>query len=389
MSRDHLNHPSYQRTWVEVSLSAIKSNILNFAKLVGGVNKLMPAIKADAYGHGAIAVSRVALDTGCERLAVATAMEGEELRIAGINADIQILGASLPEEITLALQYDMILSIHEIKSAIIINKAAENLNKIARVHLKVDTGMGRLGILPKNILFAAKTIQSLKNLELEGLFMHLADASDESYSFKQLDNFNIAIEHLQSNDIYIPIKHATSSIGAILYEKTHFDLIRPGAGIYGFHSPTWVRDSFPLRAAMSWHCVVVQVKDYPPGLSLGYNRTFTTHRPMKVAVLPIGYADGYIREFSNHVDILINGKRAPIVGMISMDYTMADVTDIDDVETGTIVTLIGNDKNDKITVEELADKGETIPYTITTNLGRRPGRFYTVDEGDNINYLNQ
>ncbi len=380
MNRDHLNHPSFKRSWVEVDLSAIKENISRFAKLVGGAKHIMPAVKADAYGHGAIAISRVALDAGCERLAVATVLEGEELRVAGINSYIHILGSSLPEEIPIALEDDMTLSIHEIDAARIINDEAGKLGKIAKVHLKVDTGMGRLGILPENILFAARSIDVLPNLELEGLFMHLADASDEPYSLRQLSRFKEAIDSLEDVGINVPIKHATSSTGAILFKETHYDMIRPGAGIYGFHSPTWIRDLFPLSPAMSWHCVVIQVKDYPPGLSLGYNRTFTTHRPMRIAVLPIGYADGYLREFSNHADVLINGRRAPVVGMISMDYTMADVTDIEGVKTGTEVTLIGRQGNEEITVEELADHAETIPYIITTCLGRRPGRCYTINE---------
>ena len=378
MNKDHLNHPSYQRSWVEVDLTAIKENLIHFGSLVGGTKNIMPAVKADAYGHGAIAISRVALDVGCKRLAVATVLEGEELRVAGINADIQILGSSLPDEIPLALQYDMIISIHEIGAIPVINNEASKLGIKARVHLKVDTGMGRLGILPENILFAARNIDAMPNLILEGLFMHFADSSDEPYSFSQLSRFNKAISILEDVGIDIPIKHAASSIGAILYKDAQFDLIRPGAGIYGFHSPTWMRDSFPLIPAMSWHSVVIQVKDYPPGLSLGYNRTFVTRRPSRIAVLPIGYADGYLRSFSNHADVLINGTRAPIVGMISMDYSMADITEIEAVNIGTDVTLIGKDGDEEITVEELADNANTIPYIITTCLGRRPGRCYTI-----------
>ena len=378
MNKDHLNHPSYQRSWVEVDLTAIKENLIRFGDLVGGTEYIMPAVKADAYGHGAIAISRVALDAGCKRLAVATVLEGEELRVAGINTDIQILGSSLPDEIPLALQYNMILSIHEVGAISVINTEAGKLGVKARVHLKVDTGMGRLGILPENILFAARSIDAMPNLVLEGLFMHFADSSDEPYSFSQLSHFNKAISILEDVGIDIPVKHAASSIGAILYKDAHFDLIRPGAGIYGFHSPTWMRDSFPLIPAMSWHSVVIQVKDYPPGLSLGYNRTFITRRPSRIAVLPIGYADGYLRSFSNHVDVLINGARAPIVGMISMDYSMADITEIEDVKIGTDVTLIGKDGAEEITVEELADNANTIPYIITTCLGRRPGRCYTI-----------
>ncbi len=380
MNKNHLNHPSFQRSWVEVNLTAIKNNLRSFGELMGSTAKVMPAVKADAYGHGAIAISRAALDVGCERLAVATVLEGEELRVAGINADIQILGSSLPDEIPVALHYDMTLGIHEIPAIKFINEEAKKQQKKAKVHLKVDTGMGRLGILPENILFAARNVDAASNLELEGLYMHLADASDESYSQSQLQRFRKAAEVLADVGIEVLLKHASSSTGAILFPDSRFDLIRPGAGVYGYHSPTWIGEFMPLEPALSWHSVVVQVKDYPPGLSLGYNRTFTTRRPTRIAVIPIGYGDGYLRSFSNHTDVLINGRRAPVVGMISMDYSMADVTGMDNISTGTDVTLIGRDGDEIITVEELADKGGTIPYIITTCLGRRPGRCYTITE---------
>ncbi len=376
MAFEHLRHPSYHRSWVEVDLSAIAENARHFAQHISSDVGMMPEVKADAYGHGAIAVSRTLLDNGCRRLAVATVLEGEELRVSGIMAPIHILGASLPEEIEPALRNDLTLSLHDMGLAELISAEALNQNKTARVHLKIDTGMGRLGVLPENVLAAAQKIIELPCLSLEGIFMHFADASDESYSHSQLERFNKAISNLEEAGIDVPVKHAASSIGAILYPEAHFNLIRPGAGIYGFHSPGWVNSEFPVAPAMSWYCVVIQVKDYPAGLSLGYNRTFTTRRPTRIAVLPVGYADGYLIAFSNKAEVLINGKRAPVVGMISMDYAMVDVTEMTDVTVGTKVTLVGKDGDNRITVEELAAHANTIPYIITTCLGRRPGRCY-------------
>lgn len=376
MQTKNLRHPSFHRSWVEVDLSAIAENTRHFAQHLSPGTGMMPEVKADAYGHGAIAVSRVLLDSGCKRLAVATVLEGEELRVAGIMAPIHILGASLPEEIEPALQNDLTLSLHEMGLAEIINAEALRQQRVARVHLKIDTGMGRLGVLPENVIQAAQKIISLPGLMLEGIFMHFADAADQSYSQSQLERFNVAIRNLEEADIHVPIKHAASSIASILYPEAHFDLVRPGAGIYGFHSPGWIGEQFPVKPAMSWHCIVIQVKDYPAGLSLGYNRTFTTRRPTRIAVLPVGYADGYLLDFSNKAQVIINGKRAPIVGMISMDYSMADVTDMPEVAVGTKVTLVGEDQGCRVTLEELAAYANTIPYTITTCLGRRPGRCY-------------
>jgi alanine racemase len=233
-----------------------------------------------------------------------------------------------------------------------------------------------LGILPENVVAVATTIAKLPGLLLEGVFMHFADAADEAYSREQITRFETALAALTEAGISIPLRHAASSAAAVLYPQARYDLIRPGAGIYGFHSPEWLHDSLPLIPALSWKCLVIQVKDYPPGSSLGYNRTFTTRRPTRIAVLPVGYADGYLRSFSNHTAVLIHGAKAPVVGQISMDYTMVDVTDLPAVEIGTEATLIGSNGDRRITLEDLARRAETIPYTIACGLGRRPGRIY-------------
>lgn len=377
-----LSHPSYHRSWIEVDLNAIQENFRRFQALVGPTVAIMPEIKADAYGHGAVAVGKTLLEAGAERLVVATCLEGEELRSAGITAPIHILGASLPEEVPYAIAKDLSLSLHEMELATIISLEAVKQNKTAVVHLKIDTGMGRLGILPEEAPRAALQIARLPNLKLEAVFMHFADAGDESYSLYQLKRFHDAYCHLAEAGVHVPLRHAASSVAAILYPESHFDMIRPGAGIYGFHSPAWIAQRFPVVPALSWKCVVIQTKDYPPGSHLGYNRTFTTRRPTRVAVLPVGYADGYLREFSNRADVLIQGRRAPVVGMISMDYTMVDVTDLPEVAVGSEVTLIGENGGDRITVEELAAHANTIPYVITTCLGRRPGRCYVRRYGE-------
>ncbi len=371
-----LSHPSHHRSWIEVDLDAIAENVRRFQTLVGDGGEVMPCVKADAYGHGAVAVARSAVAAGATRMVVATCLEGEELRAAGITVPVHILGASLPEEVAPALAADLCLSLHDMDLARLVGLEAVKKNKVAAVHLKIDTGMGRLGILPEAAASAARQIAELPGVELAGVFMHFADAGDEAYSRQQLVRFNDARRVLTEAGVKAPRAHAAGSAAAILYPAARFRMIRPGAGIYGYHAPAWLGERFPLRPALSWKCVVVQLKDYPQGSSLGYNRTFTTRRPTRVAVLPVGYGDGYLRGFSNKADVLIRGRRAPVVGMISMDYVLADVTDLPEVQVGSEVTLIGADGGDRVTVEELAAHAGTIPYCITTGLGRRPGRCY-------------
>lgn len=386
MTLPHLHHPSFHRSWLEVDLAAIRENIMRFHDLCGPKVQIMPAVKGDAYGHGAVAVARAALQAGCTRLAIATALEGEELRAAGIEAPLQILGASLPEEVPSAVAHGLTFSLHDVTLAELVSVEAVRQRKTVKVHIKVDTGMGRLGILPEKVVDAAVEISRLPGLELEGAFMHFADAADEAYSKQQLKRFNAALAAFDAAGVHIKIRHAASSVAAVLYADARFDMVRPGAGIYGFHDPEWLHDVLPLVPALSWKSLVIQVKDYPPGSSLGYSRTFVTRRPTRIAVLPVGYADGYPRACSNHASVLVEGVPAPVVGTISMDYTMVDVTDLPEVAIGTEVTLIGESGDNRVTVEELARHAGTIPYIVTCGLGRRPGRVY-VDRPDPTNDL--
>jgi len=374
-NRPELKHPSLHRTWVEVDLDAIEANLHAFQALVGPQTRILAPVKADAYGHGAVPTARALLRAGAARLAVATAAEGAELRQGGIAAPIQVLGALLPEEVEEAVAHGLTLSLHELDLARLASLAAADLNRTASVHLKIDTGMGRLGILPADAGRAAAEIARYPHLRLEGVFMHFAEAADEAYSREQIRRFEEALAVLDAAGVQGLLRHAANSTAAILYPESRYDFIRPGLGLYGMHDPAWTADRLPLRPALTWKCLVIQVKDYPPGHSLGYNRTFTTTRPTRVAVLPLGYADGYQRAYSNRADVLIHGRRARVVGMVSMDYAMADVTGLDNVTVGTDVTLLGADGDERIPAEELAALGgDVIPYEITTRIGPRVGR---------------
>ncbi len=376
MSSAKLSHPTLHRSWVEINLQAVADNLRHFRQIVGPHPLLMPAVKADAYGHGAVPIAQAAIAGGANRLAVATAHEGQILREAGIGLPIQILGATLPEEVNLAVHYNLTLSVHELYIAQLAALAAHKENRTVPLHLKIDSGMGRLGILPEDAVAAAAEIASYPGIRLEGVFMHFADPADLPYSRWQIDEFNRATRALEAAGVKNFLRHASSSGAILLHQDAHFDLVRPGCGIYGYLSPGWLAHEQRFTPVMTWKSTVIQIKDYPPGRNLGYSRTYTTRRPTRVAVLPVGYADGFRREFSNRGFVLIRGRRAPVVGMVSMDYTIVDVTEIPDLEVGAVATLLGEDREERITAEEMAEWGQTIPYCLTTGIGSRVGRHY-------------
>ncbi len=375
-----LPHPSLHRTWVEIDLDAIAENTRRLKRLAGGA-LLMPALKADAYGHGAARVAGAVLRGGADRLGVATCLEGQALREAGFGVPVQVFGACLPEEVAPAVRSGLTLSLHELHIAHLVSLAAVDAGVRAAVQLKIDTGMGRLGILPENAVEAAREIFDLPGLCFEGVFMHFAEPGDGAYSRFQLERFAAACAALERAGISGFLRHAASSAACVLYPEARFDMIRPGSAVYGYFSPAPVAERFPLLPAMSWRSAVIQVKDYPAGNSLGYGMTFTTSRPTRVAVLPVGYADGYVRAFSNRARVLVGGRRVPVVGMVSMDYAMVDVTGVGDVHPGTVATLLGADGGDAITPEELAEWGGTIPYCLTCGIGSRVGRQYVEADG--------
>ncbi len=366
-------HPSYNRSWIEINLKNIAKNIKNLKAFIHNDVEILHVIKANGYGHGTTEVAKTVIGAGASRLGVTNCLEGEELRKEGITSPIIILGVLLPEEVETAIANDLTISIHNEDNAILASLAGVRQKKKVKIHLKIDTGMSRLGIMPTDALPILHKISKFPNLEIEGIFTHLAEAKNLDYTTGQLNLFIETIKNLEKNGYTFALKHTANSEASIGNPKSWFSLIRPGIATYGINN---TNTQLSLKPALAWKSSIVQIKEYPKNTFLGYNRTFKTERYSKIAILPLGYADGYRRELSNKSSVLIDGKRCRVVGAVSMDTIMVDITDIknDSVTIGSIATLIGTDKNESITVNELTDMlHDTIPYEILCGISSRVG----------------
>ncbi|MBA7498203.1 Alanine racemase 1 [subsurface metagenome] len=354
-------------TWTEVNLDAIAQNVRNIKKLIGEKKELMAVVKGNAYGHDILEVSSVVLKNGASRLAVARLEEGIFLRKAGIVIPILILGLTLKQQAELLVSYNITPTVCEYEIIEKLSESATKEDKVVKVHLKVDTGMRRIGIFSHDILRFIKRVRALKNVEIEGIFTHfsVADEKDKTYTEKQFRKFMGVLTTLEKEGIRIPIKHVSNSATLLDLPHMWLDLVRPGISMYGLYPSTEVQKTIKLIPAHSFKTRIVFLKELPMGESIGYGRTYTTNqRRTKVASLPLGYADGYNRLLSNQVEVLVRGRRFPIIGRICMDQTMIDVTNLPQVEIGDEVVLWGRQGEEEITVEEIAEKIGTINYEI-------------------------
>ncbi len=338
----------------------------------------MAVVKANAYGHGAVDVSRALAQAGVTRLAVATVHEGIALREAGINGNILVLGALLDSHVQELFSYRLTPVINEQRLLSQLAKEAEAANKPLSIHIKVDTGMGRLGLPASELMTFLDAFPRWKSLRIEGFMTHLADSDgdDSSHTEQQLKSFCGLLEQVEQRGMTVPFVHVANSAAIIRYPQSHFSMVRPGIMLYGYHT---LPDAVPcpqLQPVLSLRTTVMQLRTIKPGETVSYNRTFVAKRPSTIAVLPIGYADGYNRQLSNKGFVLIDGKRAPIVGLICMDMTMVDVTDIPSVRVGDSVTLIGRQGQEAIWADEIAGWTGTIPYETLCAIGSRIPRVY-------------
>ncbi len=355
-------------TWTEVNLDAIAQNVRNIKKLIGEKKELMAVVKGNAYGNDIFEVSSVALKNGASRLAVARLEEGIFLREAGIVVPILILGLTLKQQVELLVLHSLTPTVSEYGMIEKLSELAFEKGKKVKVHIKIDTGMGRIGISPNNVLNFIKKINILKNVEIEGIFTHfsVADEKDKTYTEKQFSKFTEVLTILEKEGIIIPIKHVGNSAALLDLPHMWLDLVRPGISIYGLYPSREVQKSVKLIPAHTFKTRIVFLKELPAGEYISYGRTYATRQKRTViASLPVGYADGYNRLLSNQGEVLVRGTRSPVIGRVCMDQTMIDVTNIPQAEIGDEVVLWGRQEQEEITIEEIADKIGTINYEIT------------------------
>lgn len=356
-------------TWLEIDLQAIANNVREIKRIVGPRCQIMGVLKADAYGHGAVHTARTVLQHGATYLAVATLGEARKLREARIAAPILILGYTPPWQVREALRSDVQLAVFDVDVARELSLAAEELRRTAQVHLKVDTGMGRLGTEPNAALPLLQLLRDLPGVEAVGLFTHLAtaDSADATLATEQLQRWEALLDEVTRAGLRPPLVHAANGPTILRYPSAHYDLVRPGLLMYGLHPSPETPCPPQFRPALQWKTEVAQVKIIPAGASVSYGATWIAPRPSRIATIPVGYADGFRRSPSWR-EVLVRGQRAPLVGRVCMDYTMLDVSEVPGVRGGDEVVLIGSQGDDRITVEEVATWLGTINYEVIASI---------------------
>ena len=361
-----------------IDLQAIKYNLAIMKNAIKKDTNIIAIVKANGYGHGAVEIAKTALEAGCSHLAVAFPQEGVILRQAGITAPILILGLIAPQEAQTCIDNNLIVTIAMAEHLPPLITAAQNSNTTAQTFLKIDTGMNRIGTDTQNAINLASKIKETDHIELLGLFTHFASAggSDLSYAKLQLARFQATIEQLEKLQLKPDLVSAAASSAILNFPESHFNLVRAGVAMYGLHPSAHLQKKYQLQPALSLTTNISYIKKLPANSSIGYEMTYQTKEDTYIATLPLGYADGYNRLFSNKAHVLINGKRYKIAGNVCMDQLMVDLGQDSTIKVGDEVTLIGKQKNDAITLEELADLACTINYELACNLSLRVPRIY-------------
>lgn len=364
--------------WVEIDLSAIKHNVKEAMKVVGNNVRIMAVVKANAYGHGAAQVARAACEAGATCLGVAIPGEGALLREAGIIQPIHVLSEAAIDAAPVILKYDLTATIYTLKAARALSEAARQRGTTVKVHVKVDTGMNRVGLSPERAADFLREINDLKGLEVEGIFTHFSEADDpeSDYTNYQIRRFKQLLAELEEQGICPPVKHAANSAAVYLHPDSHFDMVRIGISLYGLHPSEVTRGRINLMPAFSLKARLSYVKQLASGEGVSYNRTYTTVQDTVIGTVPAGYGDGYSRLFSNKVQVLIGGGRHPAVGNICMDQFLVDLGAGSIAKADDEVVLIGRQGGEEISVDELASILGTINYEIVCMINARVPRVY-------------
>jgi alanine racemase len=379
--------------WAEVDLNAIANNARELRRRTRPQAKLMAIVKANGYGHGAAEVGRTALANGAEWLGVARLPEAVALREAGLAAPILVFGYTPPADAARLIDYDLRQSVYSLDAARAYSAVAEARGRRIRVHLKVDTGMGRLGMVPaapggQNLGHAvdggfireASDLARLPGLEMEGIFTHFAasDSADRSYARRQLALFIDVVSALRANGIEFELRHAANSAAVIAMPESHLDLVRPGIALYGLRPSAEVDLSgIFLKPAMTLKTRIVHLKPVPAGTCISYGMTYRTPHPTVIATVPAGYADGYRRQFSSNGEMIVHGHRVPVIGRVCMDLTMLDVGAVPEVRVEDEVVIFGRQGAEFISADDLAHALGTINYEIVCDVTARVPRVYT------------
>jgi alanine racemase len=362
----------------EIDLRALRANYRALNAYANGA-KIMAVVKADAYGHGAVEIASTLRDEGCGHFAVATVEEAGELRAAGISERIYLLGGFFAEQSQRIVELNLIPPLFDLTIIAPLDRAAERLGRRDfPVHLKLDTGARRLGISPGDLDEAIEALHDARALTLEGVFTLLASAGDPSspVTNQQLQVFNRVIDRLRSAGFDLPVNHVANSAAMVLRPDAHFNLMRPGLSLYGLPPVQAVRDKIELRPVMTFKTRLLQLKPVPAGCGVSYGHTFVTTRASAIGVLPVGYADGYRRGLQMGGEVMIRGRRAPVVGAVCMDLTMVDLTDVPGARIGDEVILWGGAGEAMISVNDVARLAQTISYEMLCTVGRRVPRVY-------------
>lgn len=385
-----------QRTWAEVSLDAIEGNYRLIRGAVKDSCKLMCIVKADAYGHGAEYLAREYERLGADWFGVSNIEEAMQLRNAGICAPILILGytpASMADKLA---SFGLTQTALSFDYAQALSRYAVQYGVTLPIHIKIDTGMSRIGLMYQNAVRDFGTIEEaeaicrLPHLSAEGIFTHFA-VSDEGadgrvYTEAQFSLFMGVIEALRTRGVEFALRHCCNSGGILDYPEMHLDMVRAGIILYGLHPSEKTAERLPFVPAMQLKTVISLLKEVPPGTAVSYGRAYTSDRPLCIATVPVGYADGYLRSFAGKADMLIHGKRAPVIGRVCMDQLMLNVSNIPEAEVGSVVTVFGSDRGAELPVDELASLSGTIPYELICLVGKRVPRVYYRD-GRSVGHL--
>jgi len=365
-------------TYALIDLDALGANVRAIKTHIGQACTLIAVVKANAYGHGAIPVARAALSAGASMLAVARVDEGIALRKAGIGVPILLLGYTVPGESHAIIEHDLTAAVAGIDAARALSERAQALGRTMTIHLKIDTGMGRFGLLPEETIPAMRAISSLPGLDIEGIYTHFAtaDSGDKTFTFQQYTTFTNVLNSLGEAGYTFRMRHAANSAATLDLPTMHLDAVRIGIAMYGLRPSSEVEPSIALKPVLSLKSHVARLRILPGGSSVGYGRTFIAQGPTQVALIPIGYGDGYHRALSNRGITLISGKRVPVIGRVSMDQITVDATGVSGINEGDEAVLIGAQGGEHITAEEIAGLADTINYEVTTSLLPRVPRIY-------------